>query len=149
MTGCYEWCVLVYGTVKWYPTAVVELDTPYLHRHRPALGPLETSALGGNTPSPYGKVRYIGTAKVLCMETPVQAIIVGNIPEALGVEPRSKLNRLNTTVRCDVKTTDHQVSTTVKPNVNHILSQKVNNTENNPDPPETDNELNSDTSRQS
>jgi len=41
MTGSYELCMLIDGVVKRYPTAVVELDTPY----------------------------YTGTAKVLCMET--------------------------------------------------------------------------------
>ena len=46
------------GVVKRYPTAVVELDTPY----------------------------YRGTTKVLCMKTPVQAIIIGNIPGARGAD---------------------------------------------------------------
>ena len=40
--------MLIDGVVKRYPTAVVELDTPY----------------------------YRGTTKVLCMETPVQDIII-------------------------------------------------------------------------
>ena len=56
MTGSYELCMLIDGVVKRYPTAVVELDTPY----------------------------YGGTTKVLCMETPVQDIIIGNIPGARG-----------------------------------------------------------------
>ena len=54
MTGSYELCMLIDGVVKCYPTAVVELDTPY----------------------------YTGTAKVLCMDTPVQDIIIGNIQGA-------------------------------------------------------------------
>ena len=58
MTGTYELCILIDGVVKRYPTAVVELKTPY----------------------------YTGTAKVLCMESPVQDIIIGNIPGALGAE---------------------------------------------------------------
>ena len=45
-------CSLMVCVVKLYPTAVVEFETPY----------------------------YIGTAKMLCMETPVQDIIIGNIP---------------------------------------------------------------------
>jgi len=39
--------MLIDGIVKRYPTAIVDLDTPY----------------------------YTGTAKVLCMDTPVQDII--------------------------------------------------------------------------
>ena len=59
MTGSYDRCVLVDGTMKPYPTAVVDLDTPY----------------------------YTGISKVLCMETPIQDVIIGNIPGVLGVEP--------------------------------------------------------------
>jgi len=58
MTGLHELCMLIDGVVKRYPTAVVELKTPY----------------------------YTGTAKVLCMDCPVQDIIIGNIPGALGAE---------------------------------------------------------------
>jgi len=42
-----------------YPTAMVELDTRY----------------------------FIGKTKVLCMDNPVQDIIIGNIPGASGVQP--------------------------------------------------------------
>jgi len=45
MTGSYELCMLIDGVDERYPTAVVDLDTPY----------------------------YTGMAKVLCMDTPVQA----------------------------------------------------------------------------
>ena len=45
--------------VKHYPTATVELDTPY----------------------------FIGKTKVLCMDNLVQDIIIGNIPGASGVHP--------------------------------------------------------------
>jgi len=58
MTGSHELCMLIDWVVKRYPTAVVELKTPY----------------------------YTGTAKVLCMDSPVQDIIIGNIPGALGAE---------------------------------------------------------------
>jgi len=58
MTGAHELCMLTDGVVKRYPTAVVEFNTPY----------------------------YTGTAKALCMENPVQDIIIGNIPGALGAE---------------------------------------------------------------
>jgi len=50
--------MLIDGVVKRYPTAVVELDTPY----------------------------YRGTTKVLCMETLVQDIIIGKIPGARGTD---------------------------------------------------------------
>ena len=58
-TGSYELCRLIDGVVKRYPTAVVELDTPY----------------------------FIGKTKVLCMDNLVQDIIIGNIPGASGVHP--------------------------------------------------------------
>ena len=50
---------LIDGVVKRYPTAMVELDTPY----------------------------FIGKTKVLCMDNPVQDIVIGNIPGASGVHP--------------------------------------------------------------
>ena len=59
MTGSYELCRLIDGVVKRYPTAMVELDTPY----------------------------FIGKTKVLCMDDPVQDIVIGNIPGASGVHP--------------------------------------------------------------
>jgi len=59
MTGSYELCMLIDGIVKRYPTAMVELNTPY----------------------------FIGKTKVLCMDNPVQDIITGNIPGASGVQP--------------------------------------------------------------
>jgi len=59
MTGSYELCMMIDGIVKRYPTAVVELDTPY----------------------------FSGRTNVLCMDNPVQDIIIGNIPGASGVQP--------------------------------------------------------------
>jgi len=59
MTGSYELCMIIDGIVKRYPTAMVELDTPY----------------------------FRGKTKVLCMDNPVQDIIIGNIPGASGVHP--------------------------------------------------------------
>ena len=106
MIGSYDWCVLLDGTMKWYPTAVVDLDTPY----------------------------YTGISKVLCMEMPIQDVIIGNTPGALGVEPR-----------CQIKT----VNTIVKSGVSNIPSQKMKNTGNNTEPPEIGNEQNDDTSRES
>jgi len=64
MTGSYELCMRFDGIVKRYPTAMVELDTPY----------------------------FIGKTKVLCMDNPVQDIIIGNMPGASGVQ----LNLVNT-----------------------------------------------------
>jgi len=57
MTGSYELCILIDGIVKRYPTAMVELNTPY----------------------------FSGRTKVLCMDNSVQDIIIGNIPGASGV----------------------------------------------------------------
>jgi len=51
--------MLIDGIVKRYPTAMVELDTPY----------------------------FSGRTKVLCMDSPVQDIIIENIPGASGVQP--------------------------------------------------------------
>jgi len=59
MTGSYELCRLIDAVVKRYPTAMVELDTLY----------------------------FIGKTKVLCIDNPVQDIIIGNIPGASGVHP--------------------------------------------------------------
>ena len=44
------------------------------------------------------KPYYTGIVKVLCMETPIRDIIIGNIPGVLGVEPRCQVNRVNRTV---------------------------------------------------
>ena len=83
MTGSYELCMLIDGVVKRYPTAIVELDTPY----------------------------YRGTTKVLCMETPVQDIIIGNIQGARGAdvifdtEHYHDLKHVSDTLRDDVKIT--------------------------------------------
>ena len=54
MTRSYELWMLIDGVVKRFPTAIVEIDTPF----------------------------YKGRAKVLCMDSPVQEVIVRNI---LGV----------------------------------------------------------------
>jgi len=51
--------MLIDGIVKLYPTAMVELDTPY----------------------------FSGKTKGLYMDNPVQDIIIGNIPGASGVQP--------------------------------------------------------------
>jgi hypothetical protein len=53
-TGKSEACVLIDGVVKCYPTAVVEIDSPF----------------------------YKGKAKALCMEKPLHDLIIGNIEGA-------------------------------------------------------------------
>jgi len=58
MTGNYELCMLIDGVVKRFPTAIVKINTPY----------------------------YKGTVKALCMENPVQEVIVGNVSGATGLE---------------------------------------------------------------
>ena len=50
--------MLIDGVVKRFPTTFVRINTPY----------------------------YKGTVKALCMENPVQELIVGNVPGAVGVE---------------------------------------------------------------
>jgi len=88
----------------------------------------ETVSHGSGIPhTPY----YTGISKVLCMETPVQDVVIGNTPGALGVEPR-----------CQTKT----VNTIVNPGVSNTQSQKMKNTGNNPESSEAGNEQN-DTSR--
>jgi len=58
MTGTHELCMLIDRVVKRFPTAIVKIDTPY----------------------------YKGTVKALCIENPVQELIVGNVSGAKGVE---------------------------------------------------------------
>ena len=58
MTGNHELCMLIDGVVKRFPTAIVKIDTTY----------------------------YKGTVKALCIENPVQEVIVGNVSGAKGVE---------------------------------------------------------------
>jgi len=88
MTGSYDLCMLIDGVVKKYPTAVVELNTPY----------------------------YRGTTKVLCMETPVQDIIIGNIPGARGgdvtfdTEHDHDLKRVSDTLTNDIEVTQEVTS---------------------------------------
>jgi len=67
MTGSYELCMLIDGVVKRYPTSLVELETPY----------------------------YTGIAKVLCVETPVQDIIIGHIPGARGFESKPEIRQVH------------------------------------------------------
>jgi hypothetical protein len=54
LTGRKEACVLIDGVVKYYPTAVVDFDTPF----------------------------FKGRAKAMCMENPLHDVIIGNIEGA-------------------------------------------------------------------
>jgi len=54
MTGNHELCMLINGVVKRFPTAIVKIDMPY----------------------------HKGRVKALCMENPVQELIVGNVSGA-------------------------------------------------------------------
>jgi len=54
LTGHKEACVLIDGVVKYYPTAIVELNTPF----------------------------YKGKANALCMDNPLYDVIIGNIDGA-------------------------------------------------------------------
>ena len=58
MTGNHELCMLVDGVVKRFPTAFVKINTPY----------------------------YKGMVNALCMENPVQELIVGSVAGATWVE---------------------------------------------------------------
>jgi len=91
MTGSYELCMLIDGVVKRYPTAVVELDTPY----------------------------YTGKAKVLCMDTPVQDVIIGNIQGAQS--PDMIKRRMSTSSVNDGKQTDK-----VNSKINEVREQEGN-----------------------
>jgi len=53
-TGTTSSCMLIDGAVKRFPTAIVELDTPYLS----------------------------GRVQALCMDDPVHDVIIGNVPGA-------------------------------------------------------------------
>ena len=53
-TGTTSLCMLIDGTVKRYPTAIIELDTPYLS----------------------------GGVQALCMDDAVHDVIIGNVPGA-------------------------------------------------------------------
>ena len=55
MTGKYRQCILIDGTVRWYPTAIVHIHTPF----------------------------FVGDVEALCMEAPVFDIILGNVQNAL------------------------------------------------------------------
>ena len=63
--------MLIDGVIKRFPTATVEIDTPF----------------------------YKGCAKVLCMDNPVQEVIIGNIPGAVGLRQHSD-NGVKSTKLC-------------------------------------------------
>jgi len=94
--------MLIDGVVKHYPTAMVDLDTPY----------------------------FIGKTKVLCMDNPVQHIIIGNIPGASGVQP----NLVNTKApvtpnQVDVTQSLHTGITKANPELSKDVPEPVNNSE--------------------
>jgi len=94
MTGSYELCMLIDGVVKRYPPAIVDLDTPY----------------------------YTGMVKVLCMDTPVQDIIVGNIPGARGPDTDTKPRKVKYTSQC-ITDTLAQTNSQVRPSMKLIKLQ--------------------------
>jgi len=77
--------MLIDRVVKRYPTAIVYLDTPY----------------------------YTGMVKVLCMDTPVQVIIVGNIPGARGPDTDTKPRDVKYTSDNTLLSADKQSGETV------------------------------------
>ena len=54
LTGEKQSCLLIDGTLRKYPTAIIHVDTPY----------------------------FIGTLKVLCMDNPLYDLIIGNVPDS-------------------------------------------------------------------
>jgi len=88
--------MLIDGVVKRYPTAIVDLDNPY----------------------------YTGMEKVLCMDTPVQDLIVGNIPGSRGPDTDTKPRDVKYTSQC---ITDTQLSadSQVRPSLKLIKLQRT------------------------
>jgi len=84
MTGNHELCMLIDGVVKRFPTAFVRINTPY----------------------------YKGTVKALCMENPVQELIVGNVPGAVGVEA---CDEVEVTELSEVVSDRHEVECETQP----------------------------------
>jgi len=84
MTGNHQLCMLIDGVVKRFPTAIVKLDPPY----------------------------YKGTVKALCMENPVQELIVGNVSGAKGVEV---CYEAEVTEQCEVIGDKHEVECETQP----------------------------------
>ena len=85
MTGSYGLCMLIDGVIKRYRTTVVELKTLY----------------------------YTGTVKALCMENPVQDMIIGNVSGVLGAE--TQIN------------TEHNVNTDIDANTLQTHSSMLSN----------------------
>ena len=81
MTGNHELCMLIDGVVKRFPTAFVRINTPY-YTDTDTDTLLKTYAT--NVRKYHSTMK--GTVKALCMENPVQELIVGNVPGAVGVE---------------------------------------------------------------
>jgi len=97
MTGSYKLCMLIDGVVKRYPTAIVDLDTPY----------------------------YTGMTKVLCMDTLVQDIIVGNIPGARGPDTDTKPRDIKYTLKVYHRyTTEHRQSGETVPEIDKTLENR-------------------------
>ena len=62
-TGTTSLCMLIDGTVKRFPTAIFELDRPYIS----------------------------GQVQALCMDDPVHDVIIGNVPGTRGERPTTEL----------------------------------------------------------
>jgi len=76
--------MLIDGVVKRFPTAIVKINMPY----------------------------YKGMVKALCMENPVQELIVGNVSGATGVE-----------AYYEAEVTEQSEVTDMKLNVKHNLNK--------------------------
>ena len=92
MTGDSELCILIDGAAKRFPTAFVDLDTPY----------------------------FKGKAKALCMENPIQEIIIGNIPGAL--DPQN----LQYNTVCDKQETNTSENKSVDKTEETVITAETN-----------------------
>jgi len=79
LTGRTEACVLIDGVIKYYPTAIIDLDTPF----------------------------FKGQAKALCMDSPLYDVIIGNIdgarvPTAADFEQEMVVNSESDVITSDI-----------------------------------------------
>ena len=90
LTGKQEACVLIDGVVKYYPTAIIDLDTPF----------------------------FKGKTKALCMKNPLHDVIIGNITGA-RVPTNADFEQVSTELHavtepvCDVTEVDTTTDRTV------------------------------------
>ena len=106
MTRNHELCMVIDGVVKRFPTAVVKINTLY----------------------------YKGAVKALCMENPVQELIVGNVLGATGVEVSYEMTEQSEVISDDKHEDEYETQhTEVEKEDTEKMSEienVINNTEN-------------------